>query len=133
MRDGKPTVLIVDDEIDMRLLVRVILEGADLGIEVVGEAEDGLAALAVFDTLTPPEIPDVVILDNRMPGRSGMEVAGEMLRREPRQKVVLFSAFLNPALQEQAMALGVKACVGKNDFADLPQLVSGLAGGAQSG
>ena len=48
MRDGKPTVLIVDDEIDMRLLVRVILEGADLGIEVVGEAEDGLAALAVF-------------------------------------------------------------------------------------
>ena len=121
-----PTVLIVDDEVDMRLLVRTILESAGLGVEVVGEAADGLDALAVFETLSPPEIPDVVILDNRMPGRSGIEVAGEMLREEPRQNIVLFSAFLTPELEAQAGELGIRACVGKNDFDRLPELVREL-------
>ena len=126
MTTHHPTVLIVDDEVDMRLLVRTILESAGLGVEVVGEAADGLDALAVFETLSPPEIPDVVILDNRMPGRSGIEVAGEMLREEPRQNIVLFSAFLTPELEAQADELGIRACVGKNDFDRLPELVREL-------
>ena len=126
MTNHHPTVLIVDDEVDMRLLVRTILESAGLGVEVVGEAADGLDALAVFETLSPPEIPDVVILDNRMPGRSGIEVAGEMLREEPRQNIVLFSAFLTPELEAQADELGIRACVGKNDFDRLPELVREL-------
>ena len=126
-RDSHPTVLIVDDEIDIRLLVRVILESSGLGVEVVGEAGDGLDAMAVYATLDPPEVPDVVILDNRMPGRDGIDVAAEMLEQEPRQHIVLFSAFVTPELEAQARALGVRACVGKADFDRLPQLVGELA------
>ena len=126
-RDSHPTVLIVDDEIDIRLLVRVILESSGLGVEVVGEAGDGLDALAVYATLDPPEVPDVVILDNRMPGRDGIDVAAEMLEQEPRQHIVLFSAFVTPELEAQAAAMGVRACVGKEDFDRLPQLVGELA------
>lgn len=126
-RDAKPTVLIVDDEFDIRLLVRTILEAADVGVEVVGEAADGFDAMAVFETLDPPEVPDVVILDNRMPGREGIEVAQEMLEREPRQTIVLFSAFVTPDLEARAEAIGVRACVGKSDFAQLPDLVRRLA------
>ncbi|HEU5082498.1 MAG TPA: response regulator transcription factor [Acidimicrobiales bacterium] len=126
-RDAHPTVLIVDDEFDIRLLVRTILEAADVGVEVVGEAADGFDAMAVFETLDPPEIPDVVILDNRMPGREGIEVAQQMLEREPRQTIVLFSAFVTPELEARAEAIGVRACVGKSDFAQLPDLVRRLA------
>ncbi len=126
-RDAHPTVLIVDDEFDIRLLVRTILESADVGVEVVGEAADGFDAMALFDTLDPPAIPDVVILDNRMPGREGIEVAQEMLEREPRQNIVLFSAFVTPDLEARAQAIGVRACVGKSDFAQLPGLVVRLA------
>lgn len=126
-RDAHPTVLIVDDEFDIRLLVRTILEAADVGVEVVGEAADGFAAMAVFETLDPPDVPDVVILDNRMPGREGIEVAQEMLEREPRQTIVLFSAFVTPDLEARAEAIGVRACVGKSDFAQLPDLVRRLA------
>ena len=126
MSTHHPTVLIVDDEVDMRLLVRTILEAAGLGVEVVAEASDGIDALEAFARLDPPQIPDVVILDNRMPGRSGLEVAEEMLRDEPRQNIVLFSAFLTPELEDQAAGLGIRACVTKSDFDRLPTLVAEL-------
>jgi len=126
MTEGSPTVLIVDDDIDIRLLVRTILESSGLGVEVVGEAVDGLHALEVYGTLDHPEVPDVIILDNRMPGRDGMDVAAEILNEEPGQRIVLFSAFVTPELEARATELGVAACVGKNDFALLPQLVSQL-------
>lgn len=122
-----PTVLIVDDEVDMRLLVRAILESSGLGVQVVGEAVDGIEALEVFRTLDPPDIPDVVILDNRMPGKQGLEVAAEMLAEEPRQRIVLFSAFVTPEIEEKAASLGVRACLGKSDFARLPDLVAELS------
>ncbi len=125
--DTKPTVLIVDDEVDIRLLVRAILEASALGVQVVGEAVDGDDALAVFRTLDPPDVPDVVILDNRMPGKEGLDVAAEMLAQEPRQHIVLFSAFVTPEIEEKAKALGVRACVGKSDFARLPELVVELS------
>lgn len=126
-RNGRPTVLIVDDEVDMRLLVRVMLESGKGDVEVVGEAVDGIDALEKFNTLDPPEVPDVVILDNRMPGRSGIEVAEEMLRNEPRQNIVLFSGFFTPEVEARARELGVAACVSKTDFEQLPQLVLDLA------
>lgn len=125
--DTRPTVLIVDDEVDIRVLVRAILEASELGVQVVGEAVDGDDALAVFRTLDPPDVPDVVILDNRMPGKEGLEVAAEMLAQEPRQHIVLFSAYVTPEIEERAQALGVRACVGKNDFALLPELVVRLS------
>ena len=126
-RDAHPTVLIVDDEIDIRLLVRTILESAALGVEVVGEAGDGIDAMSVYATLDPPEVPDVVILDNRMPRRDGMDVAREMLERVPDQHIVIFSAFVTPELEARAAELGVRACVGKSDFATLPDLVVKLS------
>ena len=127
MRGERPTVLIVDDDFDIRLLVRVLLESAGLDVEVVGEAADGAAALAVFDTLDPPEVPDVVILDYHMPGKEGIEVATEMLAQEPRQQIVLFSAYVTPELEARAQSIGVRACVGKTDYEQLPSLVADLA------
>ncbi len=126
-RHGHPTVLIVDDEFDIRLLLRALLEMAHLDIEVVGEAEDGEDALAMYRALDPPTVPDVVILDNRMPGRFGLDVAAEILADEPRQHVVLFSAFLTPGLRAEAEQVGVRACVDKTDFEGLPALVAELA------
>jgi two-component system, chemotaxis family, chemotaxis protein CheY len=128
MTQDKPTtVLIVDDDLDIRLLVRTILESAELDVEVVGEAGDGVQALEVYGTLDHPEVPDVIILDNRMPGRDGMDVAAEILVQEPEQHIVLFSAYVTPELEARASELGVRACVGKGDFSLLPQLVAQLS------
>jgi len=122
-----PTVFIVDDEHDMRLLVRMVLDASIPGVEVVGEASDGDEALVVYHRLAVADAPDVVILDNRMPGRSGLEVAAALLGQVPAQQIVLFSAYVTPDLQDRARQAGVAACVGKADFDTLPDVVAGLA------
>jgi DNA-binding NarL/FixJ family response regulator len=121
------TVLIVDDEIDMRLLVRVVIEAADDGLKVAGEAIDGADALRVWRDLGGPPVPDVVILDNRMPGLSGLDVAREILAERPGQLIVLYSSFIDANIRRQAAEIGITTCVSKGDVDQLPTIVRELA------
>jgi len=85
------TILVVDDSSDTRVVVRMALEMAGHGVE---EAGDGAQALTRLET---EPLPDLVLLDIRMPGINGWEVL-ERIRRNPylpsvrRIPVVLFSA-----------------------------------------
>jgi CheY-like chemotaxis protein len=118
------SVFVVDDEPDMRLLARVFLERG--GFHVVDEAEDGPQALARFQELSPPPIPSVVLLDNRMPGLTGLEVAEQMLLQHPEQVIILFSAHLDAAIQEKARAIGITACVSKTHASQLAEIIRDL-------
>jgi diguanylate cyclase (GGDEF)-like protein/PAS domain S-box-containing protein len=69
----RPVVLIVDDDISMRLLERRCLEKGDF---VVEEASDGEKALSSFEKIHP----DIVLLDVRMPGMDGFEACQEIRR-----------------------------------------------------
>ena len=70
------SVLIVDDHPVVRQGLRALLEVQD-GIEVVGEAGDGTAALA----LAAEQAPDVILLDLKLPGLDGLAVLGELQAR----------------------------------------------------
>jgi CheY-like chemotaxis protein len=118
------SVFVVDDEPEMRLLARVFLERG--GFNVVDEAADGPQALERFHDLNPPPIPSVVLLDNRMPGLTGLEVAEQMLAQHPSQVIVLFSAHLDPAVEEKARAVGIAACVSKTKASRLPGIMRAL-------
>lgn len=120
-----PTVVIIDDAVDIRMLVRFSLEAAGLGFEVIGEAEDGPSAVALIESLGQ-DAPDVILLDNRMPGMAGIEVANHIKDQLTRQKVVLFSAHLDGATIDAAEAAGVHACVGKERINELPGLLRDL-------
>jgi len=122
--DGTMTVLIVDDEEIIRELARHVLERA--GATVLDEAENGVVALERYRRHDPPKRPKVVLLDNRMPGPSGLEVAAEMLGEHPTQIVVLFSAHLDQRIRAEARGLGVSACVSKNDVTKLPGILDDL-------
>jgi CheY-like chemotaxis protein len=119
-----PSVFVVDDEPEMRLLARVFLERG--GFNVVDEAADGPQALERFHELNPPPIPSVVLLDNRMPGLTGLEVAEQMLAQHPSQVIVLFSAHLDPAVEDKARAIGIAACVSKTKASRLPGIMRDL-------
>jgi CheY-like chemotaxis protein len=119
-----PSVFVVDDEQDIRMLARVFLERG--GFKVIGEAEDGPQALARFRELNPPTAPTVVLLDNRMPGLTGLEVAEQMLAQHPTQVIVLFSAHLDPAVEEEARAIGIAACVSKMEASRVPEIIRTL-------
>jgi CheY-like chemotaxis protein len=121
---GKATsVLLVDDEQDIRDLARLFLEMDGLSVD---EAFDGASALERFAELNPPPQPSVVVLDNRMPGLSGVEVAERMLSIYPDQLIVLFSAFLDRDTEAAATAAGVTACVSKTDLKRLPGIIRDL-------
>jgi len=125
MGGGAPTtVLIVDDEEVIRELARHVLERA--GLTVLDEAENGVVALERYRRHDPPTKPLVVLMDNRMPGPSGLEVAAEILEAFPSQIVVLFSAHLDPNIRAEAAGLGVSACVSKQDVTKLPGILDGL-------
>lgn len=121
---SRPTVLVVDDEADIRDLARAILE-ID-GFAVVEEAEDGPQALQRYVELDPPLTPTVVLLDNRMPGLSGLQVAQQMLSDHPEQTIVLFSAHLEASVVAEARELGIAASVSKTDTQRLPAILRSL-------
>lgn len=108
-------MLIVDDEADMRLLVRSVLRTAS-GLEVVGEAASGEEALAAVRNLDP----DVVVLDYRMPDRTGVDVAEQLLSESPDRAIVLLSAFLTDATVSAAERVGVRSCLLKDRMFELP-------------
>ena len=82
------TVLIVDDDEEIRHVLRMICEQA--GLDVVGEASNGVEAV----TFALQHHPDFAILDYRLPRLDG-EGAAEILRAvTPTTKIVAFSALL---------------------------------------
>lgn len=88
-------VLVVDDEPDVRLVARVILEAAGHHVDEAGSGE------AALDHLDRSTVPDVVLLDVRMPGLDGWEVLRRIRRNPgvPTIPVVIFTADIDAAAE----------------------------------
>ena len=119
MSTGRGNTLIVDDEVDVRLLLLLTISNENHGLQVVGEAASGHEAISLRRELDV----DVVVLDHRMPGLTGLETARAMLAEEPTLPILLYSAFTDDRMTAEAREIGVRACVPKGDA---PQLIAAL-------
>jgi two-component system response regulator NreC len=97
----KPSVVIVDDEPDLRLLMRGWVEQCNEA-RVVGEAADGRQALAIIEALRPT----IVLSDVAMPRLNGIEFARQVLGRYHSTGFILITAY--PQYVQQAIAAGVR-------------------------
>lgn len=104
-------VLVVEDDDDIRHMLWVLLEQRGWAVE---EATDGQNALALWPGMTV----DVVVVDHRMPGMLGIDVARRMREDGFEGPIVLYSAYLDAPLQDEAAVLGLHA-VPKADFTEL--------------
>ncbi len=95
----KPRVLIAEDEAIIRLDLKEMLE--EEGIEVVGEAADGGAAMRIARDTKP----DLVILDIKMPGMDGL-TASEKIVEEGLAAVLILTAFSQKDLVKRAADAG---------------------------
>src|SRR3954465_5408660 len=98
----------------MRFLIRATLWSDDAN-DVTEEASNGEEAIAAWQESRP----DVIVLDMRMPGRSGLDVAREILLEDPTQRVVMCSAYMEKKHVDEAMRIGVAACVDKYQITSL--------------
>ena len=123
-RDDMATVLLVDDEEDMRFLARMQLERL-AGFEVVGEASDGLEAVQMAARLQP----SAILLDVMMPCLDGYGALPELTRVCPRSMIVMVSALSAATHEQPTIAAGAFAFLEKDVLtAQLGEQLSGLMG-----
>lgn len=96
-------VLITDDHSIVREGLTLILETAD-NIEVVGEAADGAEALR----LVAEKMPDVVLMDLRMPGMDGLTAIEHLMRAHPQIAIVILTTYNEDDLMLRGLQGGAK-------------------------
>lgn len=111
----KPKLLIADDEKNLRELYRIELEAE--GYEVVTAANaDEVTQLMAGDSF------DVIVLDIRMPGMSGIELLQKIMAQDKRQAVILNTAY--PSYRDNFMTWPAEAYVVKSaDTTELKQTI----------
>ena len=107
-------VLVVDDTEHVRTVVGDMLR-LD-GFDVVGTAADGEQALQLAEQTDP----HIVVMDLQMPGIDGLEATRRLRAARPGQPVVLYTAYLDAAVEREAREAGAALCLGKVE--GLPQL-----------
>lgn len=121
----KIRIVIVDDHALVRLGLTTLINDQPT-MEVVGEAGTGTEALRIVESYRP----DVVLMDIRMPGESGIEVTRAILSRFPRTRVVILTSFADDELVLRAIQAGAAGYVLKQaDNQDLLRAITAAARG----
>ncbi|WP_334193179.1 response regulator transcription factor [Pararhodobacter sp.] len=100
--------MLVDDHLVVRRGIEHVLAD-DPEFEIVAEMGDGAAAVAAYRDARP----DVVLLDVRMPGLSGIDTARALLAEDPGARIIALSSFTTEDLIDAMMAAGVRGYLPK--------------------
>jgi DNA-binding NarL/FixJ family response regulator len=104
---AQPSILVADDQEAVRDLLIALLQ--DRGFHVVGAAGNGVDAVAQSQQL----LPDVVLMDMRMPQMSGIEATRLIRERLPQTQVVLLSGHDDATLDQKCQEAGAAGWVAK--------------------
>jgi chemotaxis response regulator CheB len=124
MNQGTMRVVIVDDEPEIVLLERTLLD-RDGRFEVVGEGADGTSAVRLARTLQP----HVIVLDVLMPVMDGWEALPLIKRVSPDTQVVVVSALgADSELNDRAVWLGAASYLDKLQIQSMPEVAAAACG-----
>jgi DNA-binding NarL/FixJ family response regulator len=107
------TILIVDDHPLMRIGMKAVIQGQE-DMSIVGEAKDGKMAVELFRSLRPA----VVLMDLRLPGKTGMEATAAIVAEFPQARVLVISNYDGDEDISQAMAAGASGYLFKSIMED---------------
>ena len=109
MESGAPSIVLVDDAAEVRLLMRTRLRVSGR-LAVVGECADGAEAVA----LAAEHQPALMLLDVSMPGMDGLTALPRIREASPDTRVVLYSGFEEQGLADRGVELGAAAFIEKS-------------------
>ena len=114
------SVLLVDDEPNVRQGVKMMIPWDELELEVIGEGEDGDDGFAKIMSLKP----DIVVADVKMPGMTGIQMIEAAVKHGYTGKCLILSGYSDFTYAKEAMFLGVKQFILKP--VDEDELIKGL-------
>ncbi|NLO38200.1 MAG: response regulator transcription factor [Ruminiclostridium sp.] len=114
-------ILVVDDDRLVSASLKTILE-ADPEIEVAGTGSSGHQAVEMYFRLKP----DVLLMDIRMDGMSGIEAAEEILARDKAAKILFLTTFSDNEYIARAFQIGAKGYLLKQDFESITPSVKAV-------
>ncbi|WP_282875957.1 response regulator transcription factor [Pseudomonas peli] len=109
MKYQSERVLIIDDDLSLRIMLKLILQQA--GHVVVGEAKDGAEGLRLIGMCKPT----LILLDLDMPCVEGLSVLSRTHRDYPDIAVLVVSALCSTTYAQRCMRLGARGFLGKED------------------
>lgn len=112
-------ILVVDDELLVRIGIKSCINWQEHGMQIVGEASDGIEALGLMESLKP----DVMLLDIKMPKMNGIALLRQMKEKNLQCKVIILSGFDDVLHVKEAMRYGAvdyfhKPCMNSKDMLD---------------
>ena len=119
-------VVLADDHTLFREALRNMLQRHP-DIEVVGEAVDGIHAVELVRSL----LPDVVVMDIRMPRLNGIAAIAQMLAAHPRLKVIVLSVNSARIFALEMLAAGARGYVTKGDAEEVPSAIRAVMNGQE--
>lgn len=97
------TIMVVDDEEEIRLGIIKKIPWEEYGFKVVGDAENGQEALEKAEKLRP----DIVMTDIKMPFMDGLELGRELTKKIPESKIIIFSGSDDFEYAQKAIKINV--------------------------
>lgn len=121
------TIAIVDDAPIVCQSLETILTATGAA-QVLWTANDGDKAVERYCS-SPASRPDVLLIDIQMPGRDGLDSAREILERDPEARIIFLTTFADRKYITQAMALGAKGYLIKQDVAAVAPAIHAVMAG----
>ena len=117
-------IVVADDDKFVTLSLKTILE-ADGDITVTGIGRNGREAVELYGSLKP----DVLLMDIRMEEMSGLSAAEAILKDDPAAKILFLTTFSDDEYIIQALGMGAKGYILKQDFEGIVPALKAVLGG----
>lgn len=117
-------VLIIDDDQLVSISLKTILEASGQ-VTIAGIGDSGAAAVELYESLQP----DLLLMDIRMEGMSGLDAGAQILRTHPDAKILFLTTFSDDEYIVKALRMGAKGYILKQNFNSIVPALLAIEGG----
>ena len=118
-------ILVIDDDRLVAISLKTILESSDPGIKVEALGGSGKEAISLYEELHP----DVILMDIRMEGMTGLEAGEKILEQDPEARILYLTTFADDEYIIKALNIGAKGYILKQDFDGIAPALSAVMNG----